>query len=236
MSESYRLRKVLISIQDRIRALGSTNRNRWAGMTMEQTITFEKFYERIHFLGNDTSESDLRTIWFSLDFTNVMKYPDFLKFVSQDVEDFVAKTVPEEKPTNDYYDERNSRRSSEGYDDRNSRRSSEGYDDRYSHKRESITSQIRNSLQELCNLCIVSDSNLAGEISQRTFSDHCRKVGINVSDSEFQRLVRQNDTSGNGFVSYFLVVDQACHSDFDMPSDEEGNYHSQSSRSNVERR
>jgi hypothetical protein len=219
MSESYRLKKVLASIQDRIRSLGNTNRNRWASMTMEQTITFEKFLDKIHFLGNNTSESDLKIIWFSLDFPNIMKYPDFLKFVSQDVEDFVVKQVPEERQTNDD----NSRN-----EDYNRRQSARDYDDWSPRQRESIISQIRNSIRELCNLCIISDSSLSGDVPQRVFLDNCKKVGINVSDPEFQRLIMKCERSGRSLVSYFIVADEVCHSDFDEDY--------QSTRSDLNRR
>jgi hypothetical protein len=66
MTETSILKKVLLQIQDRFKQLRSTNRNRFASLTIDQTFSFQNFMSKLKFFGSDDFEDDLRTIWVSM--------------------------------------------------------------------------------------------------------------------------------------------------------------------------
>ena len=114
VTETERLRKILLSMQDRIKGLGSTNRNRWFALCDDKTMTVQQFAQKMDKYNVPYQNGDIELIWESVGVTKEqMDYTEFLKFVQADVDEFkpvqprpapVPELAPQGQKGGDIYD------------------------------------------------------------------------------------------------------------------------------------
>ena len=95
MSEKQYYRKLLLTVQDKIRGLGATNRNRWAAFCYNKTMTYDEFVEKMEKYNVQFNPNDMRVLWDSVDVPgDVMDFQGFLKFMQADVDELVPVIRP----------------------------------------------------------------------------------------------------------------------------------------------
>lgn len=104
MSEKQYYRDLLLRVQDKIRSLGATNRNRWAAFCYGRSMTIDEFSEKMKKYNLTFQGNDLNVLWNSIGIEGDMTFTEFLKFMQTDVDDFVPvvstrRTYANEEPS-----------------------------------------------------------------------------------------------------------------------------------------
>lgn len=88
MSGKQYYRDLLLRVQDKIRGLGATNKNRWAAFCYGGSMSLPEFTDKVKKYNVQFNDGDMDIIWDSVGISGDMKFTDFLKFMQTDVDDF----------------------------------------------------------------------------------------------------------------------------------------------------
>ncbi|EAY06238.1 hypothetical protein TVAG_034170 [Trichomonas vaginalis G3] len=103
MSEKQYYRNLLLRVQDKIRSLGATNRNRWAAFCYNKSMTMAEFGQKMEKYNMTFEGNDLQVLWDSVGIEGDMNFTEFLKFMQTDVDEFQPvlssrRQYPKEEP------------------------------------------------------------------------------------------------------------------------------------------
>jgi hypothetical protein len=210
MSETQYYRKLLLTIQEKIRRLGSTNRNRWAAFCYTKSLSFSEFENQMEKYNIEYRPGDIRVIWDSVGIqSNDMNFQDFLKFMQTDVDELVPVTsgrggAGRAPPADEFYADRPSYgRQEPSYAPPASSGAAFG---------NSCNDIIHENLRDIVIGCMSRDSLMTGEISRNGFADVCASYGVRESMPGFSRLISIGDATGSGLVQYFTIAAHICSS------------------------
>ena len=208
MSEKQYYRKLLLAVQDKIRGLGATNRNRWAAFCYNKSMSYDEFVGKMDKYNVQYEPGDLRVIWDSVGITSDdMNFQDFLKLMQADVDELNPVksgrgSTGRAPPANDYYaDQPSYGAPAPSYGAPASRGGAMG---------DSCVDIIHENLRDIVIGCMSRDSLMTGEISRNGFVDVCASYGVRESMPGFSRLVSIGDASGSGLIQYFTVAAHVC--------------------------
>jgi Ca2+-binding EF-hand superfamily protein len=214
MTEVQRIRKLFLQIQDRLKRLGSTNRNIFASLTMDQTFSFQNFMNKLHFLGIDVTEQDLKIIWCSIGISqDSMKFIDFVKFMQFDVDMLTPVQIRSQILEDDFY-QHEKKNDFEKIIPKNEQNFSK-------------SEILIDLLQQIVIDCMNADSKMTGKISQRELTDICISHGVNFNNPKLKELFKQNDFVHSGLISYFLFATQICQLEHSSSNQRSSNYEKQ---------
>lgn len=238
MSNRQYYRDLLLRVQDKIRGLGSTNKNRWASFCYSGSMSCSEFADKMKKYNVQFKDNDMDVIWNSILGGNDMKFTDFLKFMQTDVDDFepVLSSAPApsrssyeqpssayESPNSNYNPPSYGNERTDRYSDDRFGRDNYGGDrfgqdnfggDRFGAPQPNFGGNaddlIHENLRDIIISCMSKDSLITGEVSKNAFIDICAKLGIFESTPGFNKILQMGDPSYTGLIQYFTVAAKIC--------------------------
>jgi len=197
MSDTQRIRKTLLRIQDKLKSLGSSNRNRWASLSTGSTMGISQFISKVKTFNVQFEDSELMVILDTLEIPDNLTFTEFVKFMQADVDEFVPRSSGRQISSDRGFDEPAPRFAPQGK----------------MIGEPSADSIIHENLREIINSCMDVDTLLSGEVSKRQFSDICKVFGINEFSPSWKFVINAGDPLSSGIVSYFAIAKHVCKSD-----------------------
>ena len=214
MSETRRIRSELSALQERIRSLGNTNRNRWAKFSISNKMSKEEFAQKLRTFDLGIDENDIDEIWSIMEPQgDTISMSNFIKLIQVDAFSYVPSTkvgqeysprqisseIPQERPQEAVY-------------------TPNGHD-----RISSTSTAIFRNLESIIHQCMDLDRRKRAEVSLRSFTSICSDSGVNAYDEEWKEFIHKFDPYATGLIPYYLVADTVCKDNDinEIPAEEE---------------
>ena len=215
MSNWINIRRDYLTIQEKFKNIGSTNRSRWASFSFENTMSKTKFVSKLKFYGFDIFENNIDIIWdFLCNNDEEMQFSHFVKLIQTDVEVF-QKYFNQNFDNLSFVEKKNSEKNEIFYPQEKNRKTVDDYET-ISNFDENFDEElpfevlIHQNLPQLIPDCMTVDSKLRGEVTLRTFETLIGSLGINTKSSDWKKFIMKIDPNNDGIIPYFQMADIIC--------------------------
>lgn len=99
MSETRKLKNILIRLRERLQKSGITNRSKWTSFSSNPEMSATQFTRRLNSLGISITAKDTTALWKMMQVSsNVLKFEDFVKLIESPLPETNTPKSPERKP------------------------------------------------------------------------------------------------------------------------------------------